>query len=274
MGNYISATPESASTTMADKASSVIQQLYMTYCINCCMSVPEEHIETKDKYQNYTDEITMSPTHKGTLHLKSVYHPCTSENTPSYGYENLKKMVKILKVIDGDTVDIALHYEDTGKIFKHRVRMYGLDTPESRPSLSNPDRLKEIEAAKKAKEALIQRFQENDYLVVAQFYKFDKYGRLMATFYDKQGEDINKWMISSGHAEEYFGKTKKKFVERPPLMVSECDHEYFETPRTSEQSEESIKEVPKEQKEQKEEDDFEEFPETITEVAKNNIRIV
>jgi endonuclease YncB( thermonuclease family) len=140
--------------------------------------------------------------------------------------------------------------------------MFGIDTPEMHPSLSNPDRAKEIEASKQSKEALTRRLQENDNLVVAHFHKFDKYGRLMATLHDKQGEDINKWMISSGYAQEYFGKTKKKFVAAAPLMLSACENDYFETPRTSEQTDEKVP------------DDFEEFPKDITEEAKNNIRIV
>ena len=236
----------------------VIEQLYAS----CCVSVPETDPKEKEKYTNYTDEIAVSPTHQGEINLQLVYHDCTSENTPVYSYENLKKMVKILKVIDGDTVDIALYSDDTRKIFKHRVRLYGIDTPEMHPSLSNPDRLKEIGEAKLAKEALIQRLQENDHLVIAHFHKFDKYGRLMATLYDKQGDDINKWMITSGYAQEYFGKTKKKFVERSPLMVSECNNDYFETPRTSEAStEKQVVEAPDE--------DFEEISEEIAQEAKN-----
>jgi hypothetical protein len=98
-------------------------------------------------------------------------------------------------------------------------------------------------------------------MVLAHFHTFDKYGRLMATLYDKQGEDINKWMIASGYAQEYFGKTKKKFVASAPLLLSACENDYFETPRTSEQSEEKKEEAL---------DDFEEFPKDITEEAKNN----
>jgi endonuclease YncB( thermonuclease family) len=271
MGNYISSEPDSISNKISTSASSIAQQVYTTCCISCCISIPEAEPKVKDKYQNYTDEIVASPKHQGEFNLKLAYLNCTCENTPNYSYENLKKIVKILKVIDGDTIDIALHYEDTGKIFKHRVRMYGLDTPEMHPSLSNPDRLKEIEASKQAKEALTKRLNENENLVVAHFHKFDKYGRLMATLYDKQGDDINKWMISSGHAQEYFGKTKKKFVASAPLMLSACENDYFETPRTSEKSEEKKEEehVPSPS-----EEDFEEFPENITEEAKNNIRIV
>jgi endonuclease YncB( thermonuclease family) len=138
----------------------------------------------------------------------NVYHNCTYENTPTYSYENLHKMIKVLRVVDGDTIDIALHYEETGKIFQHRVRLYGIDTPEKRPSLSNENRDKEIAASKKSSEALTQKLKENDNLVVAHFYKPDKYGRLLCTLYDKQGDNINNWMIQSGFAYEYFGKTK------------------------------------------------------------------
>lgn len=230
--------------------------------IPCCMSVPEPDPTAKDKYTNYTDEIVASPKHANDIDLVQAYHNCTCENTPNYSYENLKKLVKVLKVMDGDTIDIALHSDDTGKIFKHRIRLFGIDTPEMHPSLSNPDRAKEIEASKQAKEALTQRLQENDNMVVAHFHKFDKYGRLMATLHDKQGEDINKWMISSGHAQEYFGKTKKKFVAAAPLMLSACENDYFETPRTSEEKKEEAH------------DDFEEFPKDITEEAKHTVHSV
>lgn len=280
MGNYISTEPDSSSNRVSiSGVSTMMQQLYTSCCISYCISVPDIQPEAKEKYQNYTDEIAATPKHQGQPNLIVAYRNCTSENTPMYSYENLKKLIKVLKVIDGDTLDIALHCDDTGKIFKHRIRMYGIDTPEMHPSLSNSDRAKEIEASKQSREALTQRLQENDNLVVAHFHKFDKYGRLMATLYDKQGEDINKWMISAGYAQEYFGKTKKKFVERLPLMVSECDHDYFDTPRNSEPSEGKTAEAFKEEAKERVSDEsemceFEEFPADITEEAKNNIHIV
>jgi len=115
-------------------------------------------------------------------------------------------------VLDGDTVDIALCHSITdNRIYRHRVRLFGIDTPEKRPLKSNENREKEIEASKKSMNALIQKLEKNDNYVVAFFYKNDKYGRLMCTFYDKTGEDINKWMILNGYAKEYFGGTKEKF---------------------------------------------------------------
>ena len=197
------------------------------YCMNLSVST---EVETKDVYSHHTDDLTLS-TNK--IVPENVYRDSTYENTPAYTYEHLRKLVKVLRVLDGDTVDIALQ-EESGKIFQHRVRLYGIDTPEKRPSASDPEREKEIAASKRSSEALTGKLKENDNMVVALFYKPDKYGRLMCTFYDKQGDDINQWTVTSGFAYEYFGKTKKTFrevTEKKTIVVSECDNDYFETPR-------------------------------------------
>ena len=166
-----------------------------------------------DDNTNETKDNTNETKDDNTNNIDDLYKDCTYENTPYYSYENLKKKIKILKVIDGDTVDIALHHDETNKIFKYRVRLYGIDTPEKRPLKSNINRDKEIAASKRSSEALGKILQENCNIVLALFYKPDKYGRLLCTLYDKNGEDINKWMISNGYAYEYFGKTKQKYKE-------------------------------------------------------------
>ena len=61
---------------------------------------------------------------------EAVYQNATDENTPYYSYENRKQKVKVLRVVDGDTVDIAMYHAETNQIFKYRVRLYGIDTPE------------------------------------------------------------------------------------------------------------------------------------------------
>lgn len=139
------------------------------------------------------------------------YKDKTNENTPYHSYENLKTYIKVLRVLDGDTLDIALYYEETEKVFKHRVRLFGIDTPEKRPLKSNINRDLEIEASKKSTEALTKKLNECNNILLALFYNPDKYGRLLCTLYDREGNDINEWMIKSGYAYEYFGKTKKKF---------------------------------------------------------------
>ena len=227
MGNCITVTSAKVveEPTLADRFLSAYLACNQ-YCMN--LSVSTEVDETKDVYSHHTDDLSIKP-----VIPENVYQDCTYENTPAYTYEHLRKMVKVLRVVDGDTVDIALQ-EETGKIFTHRVRLYGIDTPEKRPSASDPEREKEIAASKRSSEALTNRLKENNHLVIALFYKPDKYGRLMCTFYDKQGDDINQWMVKSGFAYEYFGKTKKTFrevSEKQAIIVAECDNDYFETPR-------------------------------------------
>ena len=149
----------------------------------------------------------------------SIYQHCTNENTPFVSYENIRKKVKVLRVVDGDTVDIAMINDDTDKIFKYRIRLYGIDTPEKKPLKSNPDREKELEAAKKSSQALTKKIEENHHIVTILLYKPDKYGRLLGTIYDEKGEDINQWLVTQGFATSYFGKTKKSFTETHGSMA-------------------------------------------------------
>lgn len=152
-----------------------------------------------------------------------IYKDSTDQNTPVYSFNHMKKKIKVLRVIDGDTLDIALYSDDTRRIFKYRVRLYGIDTPEKKPLQSNPNREKEIEASKQSMKAMQDMVDQNSQLMYMLFHTPDKYGRLLGTLYDKKGVDINQWMIKQGHAIEYFGKTKKSFdqvlSERDPKNV-------------------------------------------------------
>lgn len=189
-----------------------------------CISPPPTELSPKNDQiveSAHKDEKDISIAQKEDISIsqKDIYDSYTDENTFYFNYEKIKKKVKILRVVDGDTVDIAmslLELEDVSQniqksIYKYRVRLYGIDTPEKRPPKNDPNRDKEIAASKRSCEALSNYLRENDYIVIAKFYKPDKYGRLLATFYDKNGDDINKWMVSNGYAYEYFGKTKEKF---------------------------------------------------------------
>lgn len=154
---------------------------------------------------------------------EEVYRLSTDMNTQYVSYENIKQLVKILRVVDGDTVDVAMYHQETKKIFKYRIRLYGIDTPEKKPLQSNPDREREIAAAKMSTQAMITKMQENNNLVVVKLYKLDKYGRLLGTFYGKNGENINDWMVKQGHAIAYFGRTKKSFSETRPQGQQSLD---------------------------------------------------
>lgn len=185
-----------------------------------CFSTNQQDIPSnqQDILSNQQDKPTEQKEQDKPTEHTDPYMNATYENTPEYTLEGLRSTVKILRILDGDTVDIALYHIGVDKVYRHRVRLNGIDTPEKRPALSDPNRHLEIEASKRSKEALEQRIKENDERVVAVFYRPDKYGRLLCTFYDRNGDDINKWMITNGFAYEYHGKTKKAFeISTSPL---------------------------------------------------------
>jgi micrococcal nuclease len=168
--------------------------------MGACFCLPKDELPRRPTISHVTPDI------------EALYGNCNDSNTPYVTYDHIKKMVKILRIVDGDTVDIAMAREDN-RVFKYRVRLYGIDTPEKRPPKANADRDKEIEASRASSAALMGMFQKSGNYAIVQLYKPYKYGRLLGTFYDKHGVDINRWMVEQGYAVAYFGKTKKSFAE-------------------------------------------------------------
>lgn len=137
-------------------------------------------------------------------------NPCLSYQTNDLPIYKLvgNFRCKVVDVYDGDTVTIVL-FNKLG-FEKHKLRMYGYDSPEMKPKRDLPNRDQEIEKAKAAKKYL------ND-LVLNKIVKFesmgyDKYGRLLGKLYILNycsEQEINQLMIDLGHGYHYFGGTKK-----------------------------------------------------------------
>ena len=104
------------------------------------------------------------------------------------------------RVIDGDTLDCILDLGFDVKLHKHRIRLAGIDTPESRTR-----NLEEKALGLKAKDRLIE-------LCVGSFKVQSlgkgKYGRILGIPYTEDGENICQILIDEGHAVEYWGGTK------------------------------------------------------------------
>lgn len=111
------------------------------------------------------------------------------------------------KVVDGDTIDVVI---DLGFdiLFKSRVRLAGIDTPESRTTdkmekalgLECKDYLKKRIAAAKT---VVIRTEKMD--------SSEKYGRILGWLYlDGESTSINHEMIEKGYAWGYLGDTKVK----------------------------------------------------------------
>jgi micrococcal nuclease len=114
------------------------------------------------------------------------------------------KVNEIKKVVDGDTVDIVI---DLGFSLtkKERVRLSGIDTPESRTK-----NLEEKELGLDAKDFLERRLNDAvGYNLIVRTEKDGKYGRMLGEFYI--GDiNLNKEMYDRGYAWKYDGGTKKK----------------------------------------------------------------
>jgi len=110
---------------------------------------------------------------------------------------------KVERVVDGDTVDVVL---DLGFdiLFKSRVRLYGIDTPESRT------RDLDEKARGKMAGAYLKEAVDNGTKVVIETKLKDsrgKYGRVLGNVV-VDGVNINEAMIENSLAVAYFGQSK------------------------------------------------------------------
>jgi len=123
-------------------------------------------------------------------------------------YEYFVKEVK--NVVDGDTIDVVI---DLGFdiLFASRVRLAGIDTPESRTT-DKAEKALGIEA----KEYLKKQLKDAKSVVIRteKMNSSEKYGRILGWVYvNGESESINNKMINDGYAWGYLGETKIKDFE-------------------------------------------------------------
>jgi len=115
---------------------------------------------------------------------------------------------KVLKVIDGDTVDVDIDLGFGMWIHNERVRIMGIDTPESRTS---DDIEKKFGLA--AKERLKELLDETAILKTQIDKKGEdmkgKFGRILGNFITEDGRICAKILCEEGHAVTYFGGAKE-----------------------------------------------------------------
>ena len=123
-------------------------------------------------------------------------------------YEYFVKEVK--NVVDGDTIDVVI---DLGFdiLFASRVRLAGIDTPESRTT-DKAEKALGIEA----KEYLKKQLKDAKSVVIRteKMDSSEKYGRILGWVYvNGNSESLNNKMINHGYAWGYLGETKIKDFE-------------------------------------------------------------
>lgn len=117
------------------------------------------------------------------------------------------RIKEIHKIVDGDTIDASIDLGFDISLEK-RIRLAGVDTPESRTTDANEKKL-----GLESKEWLKKRVEgAKDIIIRTELPdSTEKYGRIIGhLFINGEETSINNQMISEGYAWEYDGGTKKK----------------------------------------------------------------
>jgi len=118
--------------------------------------------------------------------------------------------VKVVKVIDGDTVDVDIDLGFGVWIHKERVRLHGIDTPESRTS----DATEKVFGLK-AKAFLEKWVTAGDVTLRTKTYDAKgKFGRILGELWYAGENNINQKMIDEHHAVAYHGQSKDDIQEQ------------------------------------------------------------
>ena len=114
---------------------------------------------------------------------------------------------KVTKVVDGDTIDVDI-YLGFDISFSSRVRLAGIDTPESRTR----DKMEKA-LGLEAKAYLKSQIDSAKTIVIKteKMNSSEKYGRILGwLFLDGSEASMNEKMIADGYAWGYLGDTKVK----------------------------------------------------------------
>ena len=120
------------------------------------------------------------------------------------------RVKSVLTVVDGDTIDVDIDLGFDISLTK-RVRLAGIDTPESRTK-DKEEKVLGLEV----KELLKKKLKEAKSIVIKTELpdSTEKYGRILGwIFLDGSSESVNTALIAGGYAWDYMGETKVKDFE-------------------------------------------------------------
>jgi len=113
---------------------------------------------------------------------------------------------EVKRIVDGDTVDVVI---DLGFdiYYSSRVRLYGIDTPESR-TRNKDEKVRGL----MSKEYLIDALSKGQVVIKTHKDKKGKFGRVLGEMYVAD-KNINLMMVDDHLAVKYKGQNKKQIEE-------------------------------------------------------------
>ena len=121
------------------------------------------------------------------------------------------RVKRVTKVVDGDTIDVIL---DMGFniLFAQRVRLFGIDTPESRTR-----DLEEKKYGLAAKMFLENMLDDTKIIMKTNKDAEGKFGRILGSFWRTTNyvdQSINDYLVEKHHAVRYYGQSKEDIKEQ------------------------------------------------------------
>jgi micrococcal nuclease len=120
----------------------------------------------------------------------------------------------VLKVIDGDTIEVDFDLGFGVWLRNQRIRLDGIDTPESRTS-DKEEKVRGTLSKEKLKEILGKDIQ-----ITTKIDPNEKYGRILGVLVNKDGINVNQWLIDNNYAVKYSGENKELVQEQHKLNAA------------------------------------------------------
>ena len=119
--------------------------------------------------------------------------------------------VEVTRVVDGDTVDVDIDLGFGVWLKKERIRLYGIDTPESRTR-----DLEEKKYGLAAKEFLTKMLDDEGGIILKTHRDAEgKFGRILGELWrttEYGDQSINQYLVDKHHAVRYYGQSKSEMV--------------------------------------------------------------
>jgi len=120
--------------------------------------------------------------------------------------------VKVVHIVDGDTIDVDIDLGFKTILTKRRIRLYGIDTPESRTRNKE-----EKQRGLISKKYILLKCPIGEYIILKS-HGVGKYGRILGELFeynniDSSHRSINQEMCDEGYAVPYFGQSKEEIMK-------------------------------------------------------------
>jgi micrococcal nuclease len=129
----------------------------------------------------------------------------------------------VTKIIDGDTIDVDIHLGFDVVLTKQRIRLMGIDTPESRTR-----NLEEKARGLLSKQYMIDKCPVGSKITLKSLDR-GKFGRILGEIWEDgieahEDNTLNKRMCLEGFAVEYYGGSKDgleaKHMENKEILIA------------------------------------------------------